>query len=90
MSTTLTACLAKMEVRAKYVQEHVSLQQALWTAWGMANNEDTPTVWIEVEEFIQRVSAFVSENSGMFPNRELHLEQYGLLLEIAKYRRYTA
>lgn len=76
---SLEECMAWMDVRAEYIAEHQSRMFDMFKTW---STEDWSTVIDKLEDLIK----FIQDNSRMFPNRREHIEQYEIVLEIAKRR----
>ena len=86
----LTAAMELMDLRRGYVLKHSDMMFAMFESWKRANELDWPEAWEGVLGQVAEIVEFISSNPNMFPNKVRHLEQYGLLAEVAALRRLAS
>lgn len=82
----LKACMDAMDIRAGYATNHQAFMQCLYDKWQAAVEYDIPVIWEDITRHLQGIMSYINNNPRMFPNRDLHCDQYGCLLEVAKER----
>jgi len=83
---TILRELKKMEIRGNLTRRHQDIIQNIFFKWEAGVLHDTLHIWSDVIDHIIDTIGFLIENQRNFPNFIRHVEQYTLLLKIAKER----
>lgn len=69
--------IKKMQKRTTFTEEHRTRTNKIFDEWGKVP-------WTVMMEHIKNTMQFIQFNKKNFPNHDLHLDQWGVLLDIAR------